>query len=390
MPTYLETTSTLFSPRSEQKTPRSLHLALFAIGLLWLLASRVGAESAAQGISRLLRLEVVRPLLNQLFLLILLLTGFTALNWLATRNGSIRQTNALPVRQTAPREWQKGAALGWALVLAALLPMVLAGDLHPQFWWSPRAWGLALLALATLFLGSLATEIAFRGFLFQRLIAAIGTTAATLLLSCIFAFALTSMLNTTPFSFAVSLLAGVLFSMAYLRTHALWLGWGLRFGWLTVMGVFFGLPLAGSVDFASVVATESSGRTWLTGGAYGPEGAMLTAVVLIAGMVLLFRLTRDYAWHYTHEPIIAGGYAMDVPPPAAHVAMESAAVAPLVQILGATSTTFSALPAINQAVTPYASPVDTLHHSHDAQSAAPASPVTPATSLLSGDDNDGS
>ena len=341
-------------PRPEPKFPRSLHLALFAIGLLWLLAARVGAESAAQGIARVLHADVLRSFLNQRFLLVLLPTGFTALNWVAMRNGSIRETNALQLRPTAFAEWQKGLALGWALVLAAILPMVLAGDLHPQFWLAARAWGLALLALATLLLGSLATEIAFRGFLFRRLIAATGPVTATLLLSVVYALTSISMLNTTSFSFLVSLFTGLLLSMAYLRTHALWIGWGVRFGWLAAMGVFFGLPLAGSVDSASVVATESAGRIWLTGGAYGPEGAALTALVLLVGMFALYEVTRDYAWQYTHAPIIPAGYPMDVPPPAAHTAMEAATPAHLVQILGSTPTSFSASPALTHPPTAYA------------------------------------
>ncbi len=335
------------SPRTEQKLPRSLYFALFAIGLLWVLASRVGAGSAAQGIAGVLHTDTLRPLLNQLFLLVLLPTGFTALNWVAMRNGSLRSTNALPVRPSAPREWQKGAALGWALVVLALLPMVLAGDLHPQFWFAPRAWGAAAIAVLTLLLGSLATEIAFRGFLFRSLIGAIGPSAATLLLSLIYALSSTSMLNTTSFSFLVSLLLGLLFSLAYLRTHALWLGWGLRFGWLASMGVLFGLPIAGSIDYTNVVATDSTGHTWMTGGAYGPEGALLTTFVSIAGMVALYRLSRDYAWQHTHPPIVSGGHAMDVPPPAAHTAMEAAAPPPpLVQILGMTPTNPSTAPAI--------------------------------------------
>lgn len=341
------------NPRStsaaEPKLPRTLHLALFAIGLLWALAARVGAGSAAQGISHVLHAEVLRPLLNQLFLLVLLPTGFTALNWVAQRNGSFRATNALPVRSTSGQEWHTGAALGWALVLVALLPMMLAGDLQPQFWLAPRAWGLTILSLFTLFFGALAVEIAFRGFLFRNLIAVAGPTLATLLLSLVFAFSVTSTLNTSPFSFLVSLLLGILFCAAYLRTHALWFGWGLRFGWTASMAVLFGLPVAGSVDYPSVVATEGTGRIWLTGGAYGPEGALFTLLVVLAGLFGLYRLTRDYAWSYTHPVITSGGYPMEVAPPAAHVAMEAAAPPPpLVQILGATPTQPSTAHEINQ------------------------------------------
>ncbi len=341
----------MLPPRTGPRLPRSLHIALFAIGLLWVLAARTGAQSAAEGISRALHADLLRPLLNAIFLLVLLPTGFTALNWVATRNGSLRSTNALPVRSSAWREWQKGAALGWTLVLFSVLPLALAGVLHPQFWTAPRAWALLVLSLTTLLFSSLAIELAFRGFLFRSLIAATGPATATLILSLIYAFAATSSLGTAPFSFTVALLLGVLFSFAYLRTHALWFGWGLRFGWLASMGVLFGLPLAGSVDFASVIATGSSGPAWFSGGLYGPEGALLTVPVVLAGIVALYRLTRNYAWQYTHPPIVPAGYPMDVPPPAAHAAMEaSAAPLPLVQILGTTSTHPSTEPVITRSI----------------------------------------
>ncbi len=320
---------------AQQGTPRSLEFALFAIGCLWFLASRAGAESASQGIAGLLHAEVLRPLLDQIFLLILLVTGYTALHWVATRSASIRESNALPFRPSTAREWQTGVAFGWALLLIAILPMALLGDLHPQFWLAPRAWGSALVSLLTLFTGALATELAFRGFLFRRLLNATGPMTATILLSVLFAFITTRPINDVAFGFGVAFVSGVLFSVAYLRTHGLWLGWGLRFGWWASMAVLFGLPLAGSPEFASVVATDSSGRTWMTGGPYGPEGAVFTALVLLAGVVALFSLTREYAWEYTHPVIVPGGYPMDVPPPAAHAAMEEAASAPqLVQIGG--------------------------------------------------------
>jgi hypothetical protein len=40
---------------------------------------------------------------------------------------------------------------------------------------------------------------------------------------------------------------------------------------------------------------------------------------------VLVRVTGDYAWEYTHPPIVAGGYDVTVAPPAAHLAMEQAA-----------------------------------------------------------------
>ncbi len=303
--------------------------------MLWLLAAQVGAESAAQGIARLSRFELLQPLLGRVFFLILLVTGYTALNWVALRNGGLRSANALPARATARIEWQKGVAVGWAGMLLAVLPAALAGDLHPTFWFAPRAWGLALLALITVLVGALATEVAYRGFLLKRLIAVMGPTSATVVLAAIYALTATPFQSSTGFSVLVSVLSALVLSVAYLRTHGLWLGWGLRFGWLASMGVLFGLPVSGSTRAVNVVATESTGGIWLSGGAYGPEGAYVTAIVLLGGLVAVYKLTREYAWEYTHEPIVAGGYPMDVPPPAPHAAMAAAAPPPLVQILGA-------------------------------------------------------
>ena len=116
--------------------------------------------------------------------------------------------------------------------------------------------------------------------------------------------------------------------MAWLRTNGLWLGWGFHFAWNASMGILFGLPISGITDFASIVQTRAFGRLSLTGGDdHGPEGAAFTAIVLLVGTAVLARITRDYAWNDTYVPIVAAGYPMDAPPPAAHVAMEQQAKA---------------------------------------------------------------
>ena len=103
------------------------------------------------------------------------------------------------------------------------------------------------------------------------------------------------------------------------------------------MGVVLGLPIAGHGVFGALVVSHTAGPRWLSGGAYGLDAALLTALVLGGGIIVLFRATRDWAWVYTHAPIVAAGYQVDVAPPAAHAAMEkSAPPPPLVQILPST------------------------------------------------------
>ncbi len=337
-------------PRPSRPASRSIQILRFLAGCVWFFVAQRVASDAAQGIATRLNAPVFEGLLEQAFFLLLLLAGF-AVPYGLLRDGSIRTANALPRRATFDEEWRRGAALGWAMLLVAVAPMMLYGSLHPQFWLRPRSWGLELLGAATIALATLALEVAFRGYLFRRLIEIAGPFGATVLMSLAYAVLSSFRPNSTPLSAAVTFLAGVLLSMAYLRTYALWLGWGLHFAWNAAMALVLGLPIAGYATYNSLVATTVTGPEWLTGGAYGPEGSVVSLFVMLAAILGLYRMTRGYAWEYTHPPIVAAGYPMDVAPPPAHTAMEAAAEArpaPLVQIVSTTSTASSAAPEIDE------------------------------------------
>jgi membrane protease YdiL (CAAX protease family) len=330
---------------------RALQLLRFFTGFVWLFAAWTTAAHAAQGIATRFNLPVIAGLLNQGFFLLLLVVGFSVLQWLSTRTGGLRSSNGLPSRPSAPEEFKRGAALGWAMLLVAVIPLGLIGALHPAFSFVPSAWGLTVISLLTLLIGALATEVAFRGYLFLRLIDALGPTLATLLLSFLYAAVSSLRPSSTPLSVFIAFVTGILFAMAYLRTHGLWLGWGLHFAWNAATAVLFGLPVTAYTAYSTVVTTSVTGSAWFTGGDYGPEAAFFTLFIVLAAMVVLFRLTRDYAWNYTHAPIVAAAYEVVVTPPAAHAAMEAsaaAAPAPLVQILTTTPTASSTLPIIDE------------------------------------------
>ena len=326
-----------FSSTPSTRSDRALQVALFLTSAAWFFASQTLAGRAAMGLSVRFNLSDERPLLGVSFLLFLLAIGFCFLQMIAHQSSSLREALGLPKRATAAREWGLGAAIGWGLVVLAVLPMALGGTLHVIFWGAPRAFWLVVLNLAMLAVSALVEEVAFRGYPFRRLIEIVGPTWATVLMSLFFGLLHAFNPDATWLSVLITIFAGVLLSIAWLRTHGLWLGWGLHFAWNASMGVLFGLPVSGIVDFSSVVQTRAIGASWLTGGDYGPEGAFFTLLVLVVGIIVVVFVTRDYAWDYTRKPIIAAGYPMDVPPPEAHTAMEQEPrPAPLVQILPTT------------------------------------------------------
>ncbi len=326
-----------------RKLRRSLQFALFIVSLLWFALSDALAGRAARGLANRFDSEDARPLLSALFLLFLLAVGFTLFAAFSrTGRASLRSALGLPRRPTAATEWALGAAIGWGAAILAILPMVLSRSLHVRFWTEPRAFTLFGLHLAALIFATLATEVALRGYAFRRLIEATGPSWATTIMALLLGLAHGINPGATWISILVTMIGSILLSVGWLRTHGLWLPWGLHFAWSTSLALLFGLPVRGISSFSSLVETRAIGPAWLTGNAFGPEAALLTALILLVAIGVLVGTTGDYAWDYTRPEIIPAGYEVNPPPPAAHVAMEAAqAAAPprppaLVQILPAT------------------------------------------------------
>ena len=311
----------------------------FVLAAAWLFAAIRIAEAVRDWVG-----DDLAQASYQIVLLVLLLFGFGFMGLAFDRQQQPLMAMGFVRRPGIGREWAVGAFIGWGMVVLAVLPSALAGDLEVSFWTTPRAFWLFALSLVTFAVGTLAEEVAFRGYPFQRLIQAIGPTAATVLMVVFFAAVHLQGSDATLSSTLVTMLAGVIYSVAYLRTRALWLPWGLHFAWKISMGVLFGLPVGGALNFGTIIQSNAVGPHWLTGGVYGPEAAFITVLVLLAGLMVLVRATREYAWHYTFEPIVPAGYPMDAQPPAAHVAMEAQAnvAVPLVQILPNTPQSVSA------------------------------------------------
>ena len=323
------------------RSSRTLDLAVCATSVAWFLAARELSSRSATGISQRFDLYALQPLLRSMFLVFLLVVGFYLLQTINQRHEpKTRDLMGLPQRPSASREWGLGAAIGWGSLLLSVLPIAIAGGMHAQIWAEVHSLVLLFGTLAGLAFATLAQEIVFRGYGFRHLIRAVGPVGATIFLSLL--YAVISALNpaATGMGVLTVFLLGLLLSVGWLRTHGLWLSWGLNFGWTASMGILFGLPTAGSTDLSSVVQTRTSGARWLTGGDFGPHGALFTAVALLVGMAFLVRLTRDYAWEYTKPVLVPGGYPMDVAPPPAHTAMEQTGAPPppppLVQILPST------------------------------------------------------
>ena len=220
-----------------------------------------------------------------------LLGGFS---WLLAVGNHVEEhqiaAQGLPLAPGWLRQLATGCGLAFVLVVIAVVAVALFGKL--TFHLTPNAHNLLRvpIVLFVLIAGSLAEELMFRGYPFQRLVEAIGAVWAIVVFSMLFALLHWMNPGANIWGLLNTVVIGVALSVAYLRTRALWLPWGFHFAWNATLGLVFGLPVSGIRLFDVAVHTTASGPRWLTGGAYGLEASLPGAMVVLAGLVIVWRI----------------------------------------------------------------------------------------------------
>ncbi len=177
--------------------------------------------------------------------------------------------------------------IGAGLVVVVLPFALRLADFEPvpneQFHWP----SLLFVSILLLF-GAVGEEMLFRGYGFQVLVRGIGPFATILPVAVLFGLAHSQNLNFGPLALLNTILWGVVLGFAYLRSGDLWLPIGLHFGWN------WALPMLGSNLSGFTMGVTGYAMHWkagekLSGGAYGPEGGLLTTAVAIG---LFFYLVK--------------------------------------------------------------------------------------------------
>jgi len=211
------------------------------------------------------------------------LTAALVGGWFMLMTVERRRPGALGFAWTreVPRELALGIAIaGGALALCVAL-LAFAGD----YAWTPDrgsvagyAWAL-LRDLAFWGVAAAAEEALFRGYAFQVLVQGVGAAPATVLASAAFALAHRNNPNVDAVALANIFLAGVLLSVAYLRTRSLWFATAMHLGWNWMMGTVLALPVSGLVLVNTPLYDgHVRGQPWVTGGEFGPEGGLVATV----------------------------------------------------------------------------------------------------------------
>jgi len=181
-----------------------------------------------------------------------------------------------------------GGSLTFAVALAASFGN-LRFVLNPEFSVQHIAESIAISFLI-LALGAAFEEAFFRGYMFQTL-ARSGLASAAILLTAGF-FGLVHLHNPAAgkISTVDTIIAGILFGAAYLKSRDLWFPFGIHLMWNWMQGSVFGIEVSGLTELSavSILKEIDNGPEWLTGGTYGIEGGIVSTVALIATLILIY------------------------------------------------------------------------------------------------------
>jgi len=314
-----------------RKKLRSFLEAVAALGFFALATSlaRHGAARAAT--------EAWVPLFTQILRVALVTGGFWLLGRFLDKEEHPIEAIGLKRRKGWCAEVGLGLAFGWAIVVVCVLPLTVIGGISVVLLTAVHDWAWLLVEALFFLLLTLGEELVLRGYGFQRLIAAVGEFRGTVLMVALTAVAQWAVPSSTGASILVAMLVTVLLSVAYLRTRALWVSWSINFGWKASRAILFGLAVRGDASHSPVVEGNPMGPFWLTGGGYGLDASWWAAIVLLAALPILYKVTRELDFVHNAPVLIPGGIPMNLgSDPVAEANVE--APKPLVQILPMTAT----------------------------------------------------
>ncbi|MDW8759264.1 type II CAAX endopeptidase family protein [Streptococcus suis] len=178
----------------------------------------------------------------------------------------------------------KDFILGWGIGAAMLITCVLLmwgfGAIRiSSVQFSPQLFGEFLVLVLAWSVQGTTEELLARGWMFSSLAAKHNIPVGLLISSLFFTFlhfgnnaiSLIPLLDLTLFA--------ILASLVMLKTGNLWVISGIHAAWNCFQGNVFAFPVSGTQAGQAFIAVNTSGPDWLSGGAFGVEGSIISLIV---------------------------------------------------------------------------------------------------------------
>jgi CAAX protease family protein len=181
-----------------------------------------------------------------------------------------------------------GLALG---ALAIGIPSLLLLATH-QLAFRPMpdgsSTGVAALTLANLLPAAFGEEMLLRGYVFAVLRESIGWRWTLIVTSIVFGLLHFINPGADPQSILLVIMAGFFLGSVLLATRSLYAAGMVHFGWNWAMAAGLHTPVSGLKVQTPDYRIVDNGPDWLTGGAWGPEGGLPSALAMFVVMIYIY------------------------------------------------------------------------------------------------------
>jgi membrane protease YdiL (CAAX protease family) len=209
----------------------------------------------------------------------------------------------IPLRQAFGLKFWEGMIWGFSVLSLVLLILRASGCLRVDSIGIPTtkflpwalAWGATFLAV------SFHEEFTFRGYWLFMMSRQLRFWRAALLLSAIFGAAHLGNHGENAIGILHVFMTGMLFCLMIRRTGNLWFAIGYHAAWDWAQTFFYGTPDSGLLGVGRFLNSSVHGSDWITGGAVGPEGSILSIVALLLCATLIH--LRFPNAHYPDRPV---------------------------------------------------------------------------------------
>jgi uncharacterized protein len=162
-------------------------------------------------------------------------------------------------------------------------------------------WQLLVAGLFACVLVGVEEELFARGYLIRNLAEGLHLPRVSFKVAVLLSYLLTSLFfgflhannaNATLVSSLDLTLFGLFVGLGLILTGELAIPIGVHVAWNFAQGYVFGFPVSGFDGHLSLIATQQSGPTLWTGGAFGPEGGLIGILAVLLGMLLVYGWVR--------------------------------------------------------------------------------------------------
>lgn len=198
------------------------------------------------------------------------------------------------VRKDAWIHYLKGIAIGFVFFSTVYLTLIATGSVTFDGLNSKASLAMLLLFFFGFVIQGAQEEILTRGYFMMSLSTRLPAIAAILISS--FTFSVLHLFNSGfgLLAFVNLVLYGVFLAVYMLKTGNIWGVCAIHSVWNFSQGNLYGMPVSGMNIMETSLFSSSlvEGKEWLSGGAFGPEGGVITSAVSILAIVLTLLLGK--------------------------------------------------------------------------------------------------